>query len=274
MIRPVQMRSGGFACARPRLPGFDAAPPASYVWRMTDQTFPARRTAFAALRATLCAAVLLPSAALAQTMPKPAPLPPDFEIPGAPPAPHRAPDQAPQQKRAPEPKAPPQAAIPADREKLLEELYARLAGATDAATAAEVANAVEQLWQHSGSATADLLVARASAAIEDNRRDLAMQLLNAAVELQPDFAEAWNRRAYLFFLDEDYKRALGDLRRVLALEPHHFKALEGLAGILQRLGEKKAALEAYESLLRVHPQVPGGKEARDELKVEVEGQGI
>jgi tetratricopeptide (TPR) repeat protein len=163
---------------------------------------------------------------------------------------------------------------PAQRDKLLAELYARLASASDEGTAAEVAAAVERLWQHSGSATADLLLARASAATEAQRTDLAMKLLNAAIELQPDYAEAWNRRAYLFYLQDDYKRALGDIRRVLALEPHHFKALEGLANILQQLGEKKAALEAYESLLKVHPQAPGVKKARDDLKAEVEGQGI
>jgi tetratricopeptide (TPR) repeat protein len=110
--------------------------------------------------------------------------------------------------------------------------------------------------------------------MEGQRRDLAMQLLNAAVEQQPDYVEAWNRRAYLFYVEEDYKRALGDLRRVLALEPRHYKALEGLANILQHLGEKKAALVAYESLLKVHPHAPGAKKARDDLKIEVEGQGI
>jgi tetratricopeptide (TPR) repeat protein len=101
-----------------------------------------------------------------------------------------------------------------------------------------------------------------------------MKLLNAAVDLQPDYAEAWNRRSYVFYLDDDYKRALGDIRRVLALEPHHYKALEGLANILQHIGEKKAALEAYETLLKVYPSMPGAKKARDDLKAEVEGQGI
>jgi tetratricopeptide (TPR) repeat protein len=177
-------------------------------------------------------------------------------------------------KAAPGSKGAAAEASPDQRDKLLTELYARLATAPDEATASEVATAVEQLWMHSGSATADLLVARAAAAIEAQRRDLAMQLLNAAVELQPDYAEAWNRRAYLFYIEDDYKRALGDLRRVLALEPHHYKALEGLANILQHLGEKKAALEAYESLLKVHPNASGAKKTRDELKTEVEGQGI
>jgi tetratricopeptide (TPR) repeat protein len=171
-------------------------------------------------------------------------------------------------------KAGPPAESPEQHTKLLDELYARLATAPDQATANQIAQAIEQLWQHSGSATADLLVARAGAAVEAQNRALAMKLLDAAVELQPDYVEAWNRRAYLFYLDNDYKRALGDLRRVLALDPHHYKALEGLANLLVHLGEKKAALEAYNTLLKVHPNLPDAKKSRDDLVIEVEGQGI
>lgn len=163
---------------------------------------------------------------------------------------------------------------PEQRAKLLQELYARLATAPDEETATQVSNAIEQLWQHSGSPTADLLLARAAAATEAGQRELAMKLLNATVELQPDYAEAWNRRAYLFYLEDNYTRALGDIRRVLALEPQHFKAIEGLANILHHLDEKKAALEAYESLLKVHPMAPGAKKAADDLRQEVEGRGI
>lgn len=176
-------------------------------------------------------------------------------------------------KGAPE-NADPGETTPEQHAKLIDELYARLATAPDEATANKIAQAVEQMWQHSGSPTADLLLARASAAAEAQNRDLAMKLLNAVVELQPDFTEAWNRRAYLFYLDNDYKRALGDIRRVLALDPRHYKALEGLGNLLLQLGEKKAALEAYESVLKVHPNLPDAKKARDDLKVEIEGQGI
>ena len=171
-------------------------------------------------------------------------------------------------------KEPSPATEPEQRAKLLEELYGRLASAPDEETGAQIATAIEQLWQHSGSPTADLLMARAAAATEAEQRDLAMKLLNAAVELQPDYAEAWNRRAYLFYLENDYNRALGDIRRVLALEPQHFKAIEGLANILHHLDEKKAALDAYESLLKVHPTAPGAQKAAETLREEVEGRGI
>ncbi|WP_295555602.1 tetratricopeptide repeat protein [uncultured Hyphomicrobium sp.] len=204
--------------------------------------------------------------------PPPGAAKPEGALPAPKPSPHA--EAPPGADKGADKKAPPAETGPEQRAKLLDELYTRLATAPDQATSNEVAAAIEQLWAHSGSPTADLLVARASAAAEAQNRELAMKLLNAAVELQPDFAEAWNRRAYLYYLDNDFKRALGDLRRVLALDPRHFKALEGLGNLLQNLGEKKAALEAYESVLKVNPNAADAKKARDDLKVEVEGQGI
>lgn len=172
---------------------------------------------------------------------------------------------------SPERKAP---STPEQRETLLAELYDRLAVEQDEAIAAPIAEAIQHLWNVSGSPTADLLVQRAVALAQSNRQDLALELLTTAIELQPDYAEAWNRRAYLFYLMNDTERALGDIRRVLALDPKHYKALDGLASILQNAGDKKNALKAYESLLEVYPAMPGAKTARDELLRAVEGQGI
>ncbi len=104
---------------------------------------------------------------------------------------------------------------------------------------------------------------RAAKAIDEQKNDLALQLLDAVVELAPAYAEGWNRRAYVYYLQNNYKRAVGDLRRALALEPNHFKALEGLARILRDTGQKKSALEAYEQLsLKVNPTRTGAKTRR------------
>jgi len=64
------------------------------------------------------------------------------------------------------------------------------------------------------------------------------------------------------------------LRRALALDPNHFKALDGLGQILREIGQKKAALKAFKQLLEVHPYWSGGQQLVDELAREVEGQGI
>jgi tetratricopeptide (TPR) repeat protein len=165
-------------------------------------------------------------------------------------------------------------AAPLDRDAMLAELYQHLAKAPDAEQAAPIAKTIETLWLRSGSDTIGLLMRRALKAVAEQRTDLALKLLDAVVDLAPDYAEGWSRRAYVYYLDNNYEHAAGDLRRALALEPNHYKALEGLARILRESGQKKSALEVYQQLLRIHPYMPGAKEAVDELSLEVEGQGI
>lgn len=168
----------------------------------------------------------------------------------------------------------PAKAAPQDRDSLLAELYTHLAKAPDSAEAQPIAETIENLWLQSGSDTVGLLMSRSATAINQQKNELALQFLDAVVELQPDFAEGWNRRAYVYYLQDNYDAAIGDLRRALALEPNHFKALQGLARILSDTGQKKAALQAYRQVLKINPYLDGAKEAADELSVEVEGRGI
>lgn len=163
---------------------------------------------------------------------------------------------------------------PAARAKLLADLYAHLATATDQDTAKPFMDAIERLWLAPGSDTVLVLMDRAAAAAGHKQVDLALTLLTKVVGLAPDFTEAWNRRAYVFYSEGDYERALGDLRRVLALDPSHVKALDGTGQILRELGFKAQALKAYERLLMVHPFWPGAQAAIDELKRDVEGRGL
>jgi tetratricopeptide (TPR) repeat protein len=163
---------------------------------------------------------------------------------------------------------------PAEREKTLSDLYALLATADDEDSAKAISDAIERVWLHSGSATVDLLMERSMKAMSDKNNELALKLLDAVVDLAPDFTEAWNRRAYVFFVQKDTERALGDLRRALALDPNHFKALDGLAQILREMGQKKPALKAFRQLLDIHPYWSGAQQAVEELEREVDGQGI
>ncbi len=157
---------------------------------------------------------------------------------------------------------------------MLAELYAHLTQAQDASQAEPIAKTIERLWSFTDSATIGLLMNRAHKAVADDRNELALKLLDAVVDLSPAYAEGWSRRAYVNYLLNDYEGAVGDLRRALALEPNHFKALDGLARILRESGQKKSALKVYEQVLRIYPYMPGAKEAADDLRVDVEGQGI
>ena len=198
--------------------------------------------------------------------------------PGELPAPHNNLPPVPAPPGAVFPSAKPQLKadkpLPQDRERCWRSSTRTSRKSQDATQAAPIAETIEGLWLQSGSDTIGVLMGRSAKAINEQKNDLALQLLDAVVELAPDYAEGWNRRAYVYFLQNNYEGAVGDLRRALALDPNHFKALEGLARILRDSGQKKSALQAYKQILKINPFQEGAKEAVDELSVEVEGQGI
>jgi tetratricopeptide (TPR) repeat protein len=158
--------------------------------------------------------------------------------------------------------------------KRLSDLYAQLQAADGEEAAKRISEQIERLWQHSGSDTVNLLMQRSTKAVNDKNPDLAQKLLDRVVELAPDYAEGFNQRAFFHYTQNNYEAAVGDLRRTLALDPNHYKAMEGLVQIWRDTGNKRGAFKVLQQLLEVHPFAAGARQIHDELKKEVEGQGI
>lgn len=161
-----------------------------------------------------------------------------------------------------------------EKANLLSDLYAHLATADDEQAAKPIADTIERLWLYSGSDTINLLMERSAKALAAKDTELALKLLDHVVALAPDYAEGFNRRAYVLFTQNNLQSAVGDLRRALALEPNHFKALDGLFQIWREHGNKRGALSVVKQILEVHPNWPGARQAAEELTREIEGQGI
>ena len=94
------------------------------------------------------------------------------------------------------------------------------------------------------------------------------------VKIKPDYVEAWNRRATLFYMKKEYGRALHDIGEVLKREPRHFGALSGLGLILQDVGDDKHALDAYRKAIAVYPRLQRIPELVKTLSEKVEGRDI
>jgi tetratricopeptide (TPR) repeat protein len=161
-----------------------------------------------------------------------------------------------------------------DRGRSIDFLFEALKAAPDAATAKLIENRIWVLWLTSGSDTADLLMSRVKEAVEQKDVDLAIRLLDAIIELKPDYAEAWNRRATMYFGRQDYGRALADIAQTLAREPRHFGALTGLGMILQEMGEDKRALEVFRRAIELDPHLPKIPELIKALTDKVDGRAI
>ncbi len=156
----------------------------------------------------------------------------------------------------------------------LDTLFEALKIAPDAESAKAIEERIWALWVVSGSDTCNLLMGRVKAATDEKDYGLAIKLLDAVIELKPNYTEAWNRRATLHFLQKDYGQALTDIREVLAREPRHFGAWSGLALILQEFGDDKHALEAYRRALAINPHLEHIDEVVKTLSEKVEGRDI
>lgn len=156
--------------------------------------------------------------------------------------------------------------------EILEALHQRLKSAPDPDSAVKVAAAIEALWLQSGSDTVDLLMRRSSYALEKKNFGLALELLDAIVSIKPDYSEGWNRRASVYFVQQNYQKALIDLRKALALNEKNYKAIRGLALTLRETGYDAQALEVFKKLNEIHPHLPDVKKALTELTREIEGQ--
>ena len=168
------------------------------------------------------------------------------------------------------PKVPPRA----DRTRNLEFLLGALKVAPDDTSAKAIEDRIWALWMVSGSDTVDVLMSRVKEASDAENYSLAIRLLDAVIEIDPDFVEAWNRRATIFFLKKDYSSSLADIMHVLAQEPRHFGALAGLGTILEEVGDDRHALDAYRKALAVHPHLKGVAEHVKSLTDKVEGRNI
>lgn len=161
-----------------------------------------------------------------------------------------------------------------EKDRLLQDLYAHLATAEDEAAATPIAQAIERVWGISGSDTVNLLLERATKAHAGKDDKLAHKLFEHLIALAPDHTEVWSRRAFVHYQNNDMRRAVADLRRVLALDPNHYKALDGLVTVWREIGFKRGAFAVVRRLLDVYPFSSGAKQAADELEREVDGQGI
>ncbi len=164
--------------------------------------------------------------------------------------------------------------IAAQDDPHLDELFENLAVTKDARRAQIIEDAIWEVWLDAESASINLLMERSLVALDSEDIPTALSLLNAIVDLRPDFAEGWNKRATLFFLMEDYDQSLADIQKTLELEPRHFGALSGLSSILSAYGEYEKALDVYQQALELNPFLPDSDERIKALSEKVEGRKI
>lgn len=116
--------------------------------------------------------------------------------------------------------------------------------------------ATERLWQlYFGAAgpEAEIRLLQAEQAMESRMYDTAENWLNDLIVDFPNFAEAWNRRATLYYLVKNYIGSLADCEATTRLEPNHFGAWHGMGLNYLALGKYDSAARAFKRALELQP---------------------
>lgn len=144
----------------------------------------------------------------------------------------------------------------------------------DPADAARIETELLNHWSKSGSDAMDFLLKRGRDAIEINDFRTAIEHLTALTDHAPDFAEGYNLRALAYFRTEKIGPAIGDLERVLTLNPQHFVALRGLAAVFETLDDPERAHEAYQRVLDLHPNDEDAQKGLERTLLQTQGREL
>jgi tetratricopeptide (TPR) repeat protein len=154
-------------------------------------------------------------------------------------------------------------------------LFEKLHATSDKVTAEAIADQIWAIWSEHGDderLSQNLLLGTAQMNAGSLRA--AEETLTTIIDTDPAFAEAWNKRATVYFLMGAFAQSKRDIAQTIIREPRHFGALSGLGLVETHLGNYAAALKAYEQAAALHPYLKGYEGITSALKKLATGDPI
>lgn len=121
--------------------------------------------------------------------------------------------------------------------------------------------ALEFSWFTAAGQRAEKTLEEAMKAMEEERYQEAMEILDKLTAKHPTFAEAWNQRAALFWKLGRHEESILDCERTLVLKPHHYGAWQGMGICKLHLGEIAEACRCLREALKILPHDEATQEA-------------
>lgn len=143
----------------------------------------------------------------------------------------------------------------------------------------DIASELEaEIWarwtRFSDNATIDKRMQQGVTLVNRGNLNVADSWFSGIINSEPDFAEAWNKRATIRFLLGDHQGSKQDILKVLELEPRHFGALSGLGMIHLQAGDLQGAVQAYEAALAINPHMEKVRQSIAKLNIILGGQAL
>ena len=138
----------------------------------------------------------------------------------------------------------------------LDGLFERLAVTTSDEEASNITREIWQRWTANDDPSISQLMQIGIRGLSYSSYRRALQSFDQIIEMAPEFAEGWNRRATLYYHIKEYRRSIDDIKQTLRLEPRHFGAWSGLGLISVAQDNYSGALAAFKKALSINPHLP------------------
>ena len=166
-----------------------------------------------------------------------------------------------------------------ERNNKLDKLFDELKNTKDESSAQVIENEIWEIWSihpsddRRGFRLTELLIQGTRLM---NMRELskAYEVFTKVITVESDWAEAWNKRATVLYLMEQYESSLADIEITLVLEPRHFGALSGQALNYIELNLYEKAIKSYKSAQKIYPLLDSAKKMIPELQELINNQSI
>ena len=169
--------------------------------------------------------------------------------------------------------------IAEERKNELDKLFTQLKNIKNLSSAQVIENEIWKIWEinpsdgRRGFRLTDLLIQGTRLM---NMRELgkAYEVFTKIITVEPDWAEAWNKRATVLYLMKQYESSLADIKITLTLEPRHFGALSGQALNYIELNLYEKAIESYKAAQKIYPIIDGAKKMIPQLQELINDQAV
>ena len=142
-----------------------------------------------------------------------------------------------------------------------------------------LANVVEQkIWKvwstHPNSKDLTMMLTLGSDFVNNKELEKAIEIFSNVIDLDPSWAEAWNKRATVYYMIGEFEKSQADINKVLELESRHFGALAGQGLVNIELKNYEKAIKSYQQAQEIYPSMQSPNIMIEKIKKLIKKQSV
>ena len=163
----------------------------------------------------------------------------------------------------------------ADRDDELNQLFYKLKKVNDTFIALEIEMKIWNIWStHPTQEKLTKSLTKGSDLMSRGEWEKSYKVFSVIIDVAPNWAEGWNKRATVLYLMGKYQDSLNDIDEVLKRESRHFGALSGQGLIHIEMKNYEKAIKSYEAVQKIYPSINSAKVMIPQLKKLIKDKAI